>query len=397
MRGKLFAGCCVVLFFFFNHVQAQDAWRIADSGDPSPAVSHGPIPTDPVELEKAARNGDAHAQYRLAMRYFQGAGVPMDINSAMRWMRSAADAGIPSAAYQLGVLYRDGQYIARDARLSETWFRIAASSGHSGAARAIGALQDAQASGEFTSVRANAFRGDPKAQYELALWYQRGKEPVGADPVEAVKWFQQAAEQDNAEAAYELGLAYLDGNGATRNLKMAKQWLERAAGQGLLRARVTLRDIARDENGNGIDALANLKNSATQPFFQAATSGDANAQYEFALMLFKGDPVPRDARQALYWMRRAAEQDNVNAQMYLGEAYTRGTDVDGDLSEAAAWYSRAARLGNAEAQFRLGDLYRLGWGVKQSPQAARHWYTEAARQGHAKAREKLVETAVSQR
>jgi hypothetical protein len=386
------------LLIHFNLAHGQEAWSVADASAAQRAVTPGGLlPTDPAELERIARGGDAQAQFRLGMRYLQGDGFAADVNAAVRWLRAAAESGLVRAAFQLGTMYRDGHGVARDYKVAESWFRNAAASGHTGAWRALAALASAQASGEFTGVRAEAFRGDPQAQFQLARWYQAGREPVGTDPAEAVKWLRKAAEQDNAEAAYELGVAYLDGNGVERNATNARLWLERAAARGLLRARVALRDMARDAEGAAIDPIAALRNSENSPFYQAATAGDANAQYELGLMFFNGEGVARDYKQALYWLRRSAEQQNVNAQLFLADRYARGTEIAGDFTEAAGWYARAARLGSAEAQYKLGNLYRMGLGVKQSADAAKYWYTEAARQGHSRARQQLADASDTSR
>jgi hypothetical protein len=397
MRGGLLAGGFLVLAVHFGSANGQETLQVAAASGTGSAVPGGAYSNDPFELERAARDGDAQAQFRLGMRHLQGDGVTADVNTAVRWLRASADSGLARSAYQLGTMYRDGHGVVRDAKLAESWFRTAAASGHTGAWRALAALASAQASGEFTGVRAEAFRGDAQAQYELARWYQAGREPVSADPAEAVKWFRKAAEQDNAEAAYELGIAYLDGNGMARDSASARIWLDRAAARGLLRARVALRDMEREAESAAIDPIAALRSAESVPFYQAATAGDANAQYELGLMFFSGEGVARDYKQALYWLRRAAEQQNVNAQLFLAERYARGTEFAGDFAEAAGWYARAARLGSAEAQYKLGNLYQNGLGVKQSAEAARHWYTEAARQGHERARRQLADATVSSR
>ena len=52
------------------------------------------------------------------------------------------------------------------------------------------------------------------------------------DYVEAVKWYQKAAEQGHASAQYSLGYMYSNGNGVTKDYTEAVKWYRKAADQG---------------------------------------------------------------------------------------------------------------------------------------------------------------------
>ncbi len=57
-------------------------------------------------------------------------------------------------------------------------------------------------------------------------------EGVAQDYVAAVRWFRAAAEQGNAEAQYNLGLMYLEGQGVKQDNVEAYAWIRTAAAQG---------------------------------------------------------------------------------------------------------------------------------------------------------------------
>lgn len=52
------------------------------------------------------------------------------------------------------------------------------------------------------------------------------------DPEAAVQWLLKAAETNNDKAQFELGNAYLTGNGVEENDDIAMEWLEKAAENG---------------------------------------------------------------------------------------------------------------------------------------------------------------------
>ena len=65
-------------------------------------------PQDAEALRLAAEQGNADAQYNLAVMYANGLGVPQDDAEAVRWYRRAADQGMANAQAALGFRYGIG-------------------------------------------------------------------------------------------------------------------------------------------------------------------------------------------------------------------------------------------------------------------------------------------------
>jgi hypothetical protein len=61
--------------------------------------------------------------------------------------------------------------------------------------------------------------------------YYEGK-GVPQNHVEAAKWFRLAADQGNADAQYNLGVAYANGQGVPQNYAEAYVWSSLSAAQG---------------------------------------------------------------------------------------------------------------------------------------------------------------------
>ena len=94
---------------------------------------------------------------------------------------------------------------------------------------------DASPAADIETMRKAAEAGDADAQYDLGLMYHDG-EGVPEDYVEAVKWFRKAAEQGHAAAQFYLGIAYHGGVGVPKDDAEAVKWLRKAAEQGHARA-----------------------------------------------------------------------------------------------------------------------------------------------------------------
>ena len=231
----------------------------------------------------------------------------------------------------------------------------------------------------FEDIRKAAENGDAEAQYNLGLMYNNG-DGVQQDYAEALKWYHKAAEQGNADAQYNIGDMYHDGEGVSRDYAEAAKWYHKAAKQGHAGAPVTLLLMYAGDQGvqqGSADAMYNRL---------SADKGDAGAQFRLGLMYNNGDGVQQDYAEAAKWFHKAANQGDARAQYNLGLMYSDGQGVPQDYTEALKWYYKAAEQGHAKAQHWLGWMYCYGHGVQQDYTEALKWYHKAAGQGIAKAK-----------
>lgn len=115
---------------------------------------------------------------------------------------------------------------------------------------------------------------------------------------------------------------------------------------------------------------------------QAARSGAAEAQYQLALQLQRGELLLQDYDRAALWLRRAADQDHVAAQTRLGQSYLQGLGVAQDAEQALQWLERAARSGAPAPLFQLASLLEQGPAAIADPARAAQLYQQAAELGH---------------
>ena len=52
------------------------------------------------------------------------------------------------------------------------------------------------------------------------------------NPIEAAKWFRKAAEQNDAQAQFNLSVCYANGQGVAKDYAEGYKWILLAAGQG---------------------------------------------------------------------------------------------------------------------------------------------------------------------
>lgn len=107
---------------------------------------------------------------------------------------------------------------------------------------------------------------------KMGVLYYVG-EIVDQDFVEAVTFFEKAAEQSNAEAQFNLGFCYAKGTGCDKDDAVAVKWYRKSAEQGCAVAQCALGLCLLLENGQEIDA-----EQAVKWFHSAAQQGEPAAQ-----------------------------------------------------------------------------------------------------------------------
>jgi TPR repeat protein len=115
-------------------------------------------------------------------------------------------------------------------------------------------------------LRPLAEQGDADAQYNLGVMYNNG-DGVPQNYSEAIKWHRKAADQGNGNSQFNLGFMYDRGRGIPPNYAEAVKWYRLAANQGV-----------------------------------------AIAQYKLGVKYHDGQGVPRDYVQAHMWFDLSASQ-----------------------------------------------------------------------------------------
>ncbi len=139
--------------------------------------------------------------------------------------------------------------------------------------------------------------------------YQKG------DYAAASAEWMQLAQQNNAQAQYQLAKAYSSGQGVEQDYKRAFAWFSRAAEQG-----------------------------------------HADAQNDLGSFYVTGLLLKKDYKYAVAWYAKAAQQNHAPAQNNLGILYGLGKGVDQDDLQAYKWLSLASMNGYDKAKAPLEKL-----------------------------------------
>lgn len=337
-------------------------------------------------LLERAQAGNVDALYDLGMQLAESdESAPM----ALTWLRQAANQDHAGAQYQLGLMYRDGIGVKTSESEAIKLFRLAASWGVSAAQHDLDQLLRRQLIAGESLFQSNPELANPNSQYSLGLMYTNG-DGVSKDMDTAIQWLQKAAAQDHSEAQYFLGELYRNGNGIDSDHNKAKFWLAKAADKGVGKARSALQTILQNEEQRlAMEQVTMLRSSPVFSLLADARNGRPEAQFRVGMAYVDGTSLQRDMEKGLIWLERAAEDQHIPAQLALAEIYFNGQNINKDYLQALHWYNKAADAGSAEAQYHIGNIYKRGLGVKASNADAIKWYRLAAAKGHEKAKTSL--------
>ena len=81
-------------------------------------------------MKKSAEQGNIFAQYDLAVMYYNGKGIKKDRNLAFLWMKKSAEQNYAPAQYVLAMIYHNGWEIERNLDLAFYWIQKAVEQGH---------------------------------------------------------------------------------------------------------------------------------------------------------------------------------------------------------------------------------------------------------------------------
>ncbi len=203
-----------------------------------------------------------------------------------------------------------------------------------------------------SKIRTLAKAGDDDAKMALAEAYETGRD-VDASPLEAARWYREAALSGNLEAQFRLSQIVIKGTpGLKQDVGAAVKLLE-----------------------------------------AGAAAGHAKSQNAMALLRLKGTVVTKDEKQAIALFTKAAEQDLAEAENSLGLMYLRGQGTERDAAEAFKYLKRAADKGDGWGLNNLGALYEQGWGVERDVEKARVLYEQALAKGVMSASQNLARLA----
>lgn len=227
----------------YSVIDPENPWKLPRLDWEYPEYFYTSTATKWMALLQKASQGDAEAEYFVAVHYSYGCKDPrgrilvrVSNRKAAEWYRRSAEHGNLMGKLALGVILGGNHGVKKDVREAMLWLRRAVRDEATSSAanniavtyRQIGKL--GQAVRWFREAVALGDDGD-RVQLGIHSYWGKG---VRTDHAAAVRCFRRAvsgknmAEFERDDAFFFLGIAYLEGNGVKKSLSIARKHLERA-------------------------------------------------------------------------------------------------------------------------------------------------------------------------
>ncbi len=201
-------------------------------------------------------------------------------------------------------------------------------------------------------LKQRAAAGDAEAQYELGICYLNG-EDIKLDEEAAVLWFQISAKQGYAEAQSVLGECYHFGAGVEQNMEEAVKWYRLAAEQGLVEAQYNLGYACQF----GVGVEQNYE-EAVKWYRLAAEQGHKYAKNKVLEVERRIEKEKKEnARYSKQYLDSCIKSYNAGDKEMWNEIVNYYLHYD-DKENVFLWSKRAAEEGCVSAYCTLGWAYR---------------------------------------
>jgi TPR repeat protein len=229
----------------------------------------------------------------------------------------------------------------------------------------------------FSLFEQAAKEGDPEAMSFVAIAYLSG-EGTTRDSMVGKVWLDKAAKKEHDPRGMNaLAVMYENDERMSGRYRWARYWYEEAAKLGYPEA---MSNLGRHYH-MGLGSIARNDSIALDWYQKAVRAGSVDAMADIGRMHEQGITGRRNAGEALRLYRAAAEAGSPPGMYAMGRAYQEGIIVRRDYAEARAWYVRGACAGSPESMNNLGLMYQHGLGVPADRGEAAGWFRRGADAG----------------
>jgi len=211
---------------------------------------------------------------------------------------------------------------------------------------------------ELSKLKKIAEAGNAAAQHNLALHLSAGDES-SRDYLQAVEWYKKAAAQGVADSAHNLGLIYKSGApGLLKDHGEACQWFRQAA-ELELPAAMYQYSLCLGGTKDAVDWMR-----------RAADAGVADAAANLGVQIMYGHGVPQDVRLGIEWEKRAAEMGSPMGMHNYAVSLAQGLGGEKNPRAAFEWFSKAVTADYCASYAALASYYRYGQVVAKDEKKA---------------------------
>lgn len=231
-----------IVFAFLTGTAHADSINTRDLKEAQEAMAAGDYDKAFKEYSRIAKEeNNPLAHFSLGLFFENGWGRPVDRREACKHFKESAQGDIPFGAHLYAECLEDGVNGPADYSQAAIWYEKAAELGHHLSLCSLAELYMVGNGVPKNPQKAiglcqkSAMQASVPSQVRLGRFYLEGDESI-RDYQAAMRWFEYAAERNNPEAQYYLGVIVRDGHAGTMKPGTDRYFFELAASQGYMPA-----------------------------------------------------------------------------------------------------------------------------------------------------------------
>lgn len=305
-------------------------------------------------FKNAVELGDKESEYELGNIYWNGLGVSVNNNEAIKWYRLAGGKGVLKAQLKLGTIFLRGDGVNKNEDEALKWFTKAAEQGSGDAMYSIGHIY-------YSRIKESVNRVEEKINHDLAeSWYIKSVDKGSINAMldlgklytksiyreidKGIKYIEMAIEKGDVTAMFYLGLIYEE----SHDYAKAKKWFEEAINKGHVGALTKLGWLY--ERGRGVPEN---NEKAFLLYSEAVEKGDINALERLGCFYLNGICCQRNIEKAIEFFNKGFEHGNTDCARHLGNYYYSCQEY----GKAKTYYFKAYEF-DKEHDYLYRNLYK---------------------------------------
>lgn len=314
--------------------------------------------------QMAAATGHGLSLQSLAMIYEERKSM-RNYTLARYYYEKAAEADIAYSHYRIGYYYENGIAGAKDLEKACEHYYVAAAAELQSAKDAYKRLSGEQSADYLQKIQPVTIYREPTTTPPTTTTRPKATTKPATKQTSTQGTTKKAAPTESSTSSdimKPLRTIDINDNELIRPIKFRKASVSTNESEtNFLRGKEYLKAKNYDE--------------AFKALYSAAYDGHMNAQYELAKLYMDGAPGFKiDNRIALYWLRKAAEQQHPLALTRAAYIYLNDHKYKNDIV-AFQCASMAASLNETSAYYYLANCYEYGIGtIKDLKSAAKYYY-----------------------
>ena len=187
----------------------------------------------------------------------------------------------------------------------------------------------------------------------------------------------EAANSEDAQAQFSLGLIYRDGHGVPANSTEAFNWFKRAADNGDGSSALLVGNYYN--NGH---VIGRNREKAIEYYIKSSEKNNPWAQFVLGRAYLKGEGVEKNPSKAFDYFKKSADNHLALGLTQVGLAYQTGNGVEKNAAKAFEYFKIASDKNDILAKYKLGEAYLRGYGVALNNEEAIKHLTAVVESNH---------------